>query len=132
MIKPEQIPEAVVYEVFKGCEWDTEREAAEAIAAALNAWPGMEFAEGVFCGKPYNDLILPLMENPDDKPEMVPEEAAHALALCLDYVATKQEWREAIAAALNAWPGMKACEEDDLGPACLILPLPPQEKRDDE
>ena len=40
MMKAEQIPEAVVYEVFKRCEWDTEREAAEAIAAAINAWPG--------------------------------------------------------------------------------------------
>lgn len=39
MLKAEQIPEAVVYEVFKRCEWDTELEAAEAIAAALNAWP---------------------------------------------------------------------------------------------
>lgn len=65
MIKPEQIPEAVVYEVFKRCEWDTEREAAEAIAAALNVWPGR------FNGNAWPDLaptiVLPLShENNDD------------------------------------------------------------------
>ena len=62
MIKPEQIPEAVVYEVFKGCEWDTEREAAEAIAAALNAWPGA----GVE-GYTTPALILPLRQGVGDE-----------------------------------------------------------------
>lgn len=66
MIKPEQIPEAVVYEVFKRCEWDSLGEAAEAIAAALNAWPGKDI---VGYGPPFYgiDLILPLppQENSD-------------------------------------------------------------------
>lgn len=43
------------------------RIARAALLAMIEAWPGMEFAEGVYCGKPYNDLILPLTENPDDK-----------------------------------------------------------------
>ena len=40
---------------------------------------------------------------------------------------TPEDWyaeaRAAFLAMVAAWPGMKACEEDDLGPACLILPL---------
>lgn len=61
------------------------------------------------------------------KPEQIPDEV---------FVTFQQAWanpstlstKECLAAALNAWPGMKACEEDDLGPACLILPLTTQEK----
>ena len=57
MIDPAQIPDEVAYEVFKRFEMDTEREAAEAIAAALAAWPGMthmepDLANGI--------IILPL------------------------------------------------------------------------
>lgn len=36
-----------------------------------------------------------------------------------------EQIRAAFVAMVEAWEGMKACEEDDLGPACLILPLPP-------
>lgn len=37
-----------------------------AFLAIVEAWPGMEFAEGVYCGQPYNDLILPLTEEASD------------------------------------------------------------------
>ena len=63
MLKSKQLPEAVVYEVFKRCEWDTEREAAEAIAAAINAWPGMDYQPGAMVTKTWRDpgkIILPL------------------------------------------------------------------------
>lgn len=62
-------------------------------------------------------------------PEQVPELAMHAAEAAWSNEAT---WPQIIAAALNAWPGMKACEEDDLGPACLILPLPPPPKGEQE
>lgn len=61
------------------------------------------------------------------KPEMVPESAWQQASGLWFNGAT---WPQIIAASLNAWPGMKACEEDDLGPACLILPLP-QERGDE-
>lgn len=62
------------------------------------------------------------------KPDMIPDEAIMKAALERWGVNQPTKWekdtcRIIIAAALNAWPGMKACEEDDLGPACLILPL---------
>ena len=56
MIKPEQIP----YEVklrLRNILSDGETDEAVAIAAALNAWPGMEI-EMVFVEEDY--LILPL------------------------------------------------------------------------
>ena len=68
------------------------------------------------------------------KPEQIPDEVVNAASKAYElyiYDSVSDEgMRLAIAAALNAWPGMKACEEDDLGPACLILPLP-QEKNDE-
>ena len=66
-------------------------------------------------------------------PEQVPDEvvAAAREAWLRSDVSAKEDWRASIAAALNAWPGMKACEEDDLGPACLILPLTTQEGGDE-
>ena len=64
MLKPEQVPEAVAYEVYRRFEMDTEREAAEAIAAALNAWPGMNEAEVETPdgSKWLQSIILPLTE----------------------------------------------------------------------
>ena len=61
------------------------------------------------------------------KPEQVPDVVWSAFC---EAVYKYGYGPHALAAALNAWPGMKACEEDDLGPACLILPL--METRDDE
>ena len=61
------------------------------------------------------------------KPEQVPDEVMHALSLRLDYVATKQEWRAAIAAAINAWPGMYTrADEPDATDTAIILPMPPE------
>lgn len=61
------------------------------------------------------------------KPDQIPDAVADSIR---EFFHTRGDAQRAIAAALNAWPGMKACEEDDLGPACLILPL--METRDDE
>lgn len=65
-IKPENVPEPVWHTAMStyhktikkrpGSAWQ------EAIAAALSAWPDM--AHRVM---PYAAIILPLMENPDDK-----------------------------------------------------------------
>lgn len=48
------------------------------------------------------------------KPEQVPLDVVLALAHRLDLVGTAWEWREHIAAAINAWPGMDA----DAWPTC--------------
>lgn len=64
-------------------------------------------------------------------PEVVPHAAMNALLLALRQ---RRGGKEAIAAAMNAWPGMHHYEpnaEPYYGKH-LILPLPPQEKRDDE
>lgn len=69
MLKSEQIPVAVAYEVFKRFEMDTEREAAEAIAAALNAWPGSyslaENDSAVIRDGSFAVVILPLPQEPE-------------------------------------------------------------------
>ena len=59
MIKPEHIPDEVVKAALEAWKKDTEtfHPNAGTIAAALNAWPGMEI-EMVFVDEDY--LILPL------------------------------------------------------------------------
>ena len=61
-ITAEQIPPEVAYEVFKRFEMDTEREAAEAIAAALAAWPGMQMrpSKSFYAMTVHAHLVLPL------------------------------------------------------------------------
>ena len=59
MIKPEQIPDRVVNEARKA--WLTSDDGAvndwrKAIAAAINAWPGMEFE----CNATEEWAVLPL------------------------------------------------------------------------
>lgn len=67
MLRPEQVPEAVVYEVFRRFEMGTKREAAKAIAAAISAWPGMStrLADTVNVEPRVRQLILPLQEPSD-------------------------------------------------------------------
>jgi hypothetical protein len=71
------------------------------------------------------------------KPEQVPDEVAWKLHDKLWSVGgySVDDIRAAIAAALNAWPGMSQLEENDSASiremAALILPLP-QEARDDQ
>ena len=73
------------------------------------------------------------------KPEQIPHSAMNALLLALRQ---RRGGKEAIAAALSAWPGMKLenlCGWVMDGPdlpyveeaASLILPLPTQENGDD-
>lgn len=65
MLRPEQVPEAVAYEVYRRFEMDTEREAAEAIAAAINAWPGV--VKNYSWDASHGRIILPLpQENTND------------------------------------------------------------------
>jgi len=64
------------------------------------------------------------------KPEQVPLEVWIALR---DHVRERPygyDYTEAIAAALNAWPGMTHMEPD-LANGIIILPLLPQEASDD-
>lgn len=62
------------------------------------------------------------------KPEMVPDEAVDAL---LDSSNVAKPWHHAIAAALNAWPGMTIAKWQAYGmPDRLVLPL--MEKQDDK
>lgn len=69
MIKPEQVPDAV---------WSAFHEAVlrygykpQAIAAALNAWPGMttEFRRDSYMGWDGNLIILPLTQENSDDPD---------------------------------------------------------------
>lgn len=57
-------------------------------------------------------------------PEQVPDAVVDAL---LDSSNVAKPWHHAIAAALNAWPGMSQLEENDSASiremAALILPL---------
>ena len=61
MIKPEQIPTEVLAVFRKACDsgdpWSEPWNIADTIAAAINAWPGMEI-EMVLMDEDY--LILPL------------------------------------------------------------------------
>jgi hypothetical protein len=81
MIKPEQVPDAVVF-AMQDCMKDPEASPWDWIAAALNAWPGMSHAhneEGeikdwaTWYALPWhraetsNGIILPLTENSNDK-----------------------------------------------------------------
>ena len=62
------------------------------------------------------------------KPEQVPPEAMNAL---LQALRQRRGGREAIAAALNAWPGMHILTYSHLGESDVVrLPLT-QEKTDD-
>ena len=65
------------------------------------------------------------------RPEQVPDAVVDAL---LDSSNVAKPWKHAIAAALNAWPGMSQLAENDSASiremAALILPLP-QEASDD-
>ena len=65
------------------------------------------------------------------RPEQVPDAVVDAL---LDSSNVAKPWKHAIAAALEAWPGMSQLAENDSASiremAALILPLP-QEASDD-
>lgn len=68
------------------------------------------------------------------KPDMIPDEVVNAAreAWLQSDVNAKEDWRAAIAAALNAWPGMHHYEpnaEPYYGKH-LILPLPQEENPD--
>lgn len=52
------------------------------------------------------------------KPEHVPDEATNALLMALRL---RKGGKEAIAAAINAWPGMEC--RPTFGPSRVILPL---------
>lgn len=61
MLKPKQVPrEAFLAMRDYAVERPYEFNFTEAIAAAINAWPGMEFQAGVYVGRPYDNIILPL------------------------------------------------------------------------
>lgn len=72
MIKFEQVPDEVVHKLHDklwGSSQFSVEEGRAAIAAALNAWPGMhthEWQRPWLGGMSGTDLILPLTENPDD------------------------------------------------------------------
>lgn len=55
------------------------------------------------------------------KPEQVPIEAMNAFNAALLH---GESYDEAIAAAINAWPGKKPCWHDGEIPTAFILPLP--------
>lgn len=79
MIKPEQIPDEVVeaaaraawklkdqrlWEILKATQPNWRDEAREALAAAINAWPGFEYrADVAFPAFGYgpNGIVLPLL-----------------------------------------------------------------------
>lgn len=69
------------------------------------------------------------------KPGNVPEAVWHTAMSTYHKTIKKRPgsaWQEAIAAALNAWPGMRMMVDIDTGDdAAIKLPLP-QETRDDE
>ena len=54
------------------------------------------------------------------KPEQIPDEVVEAL---LDTSNVAQPWKHAIAAAINAWPGMFTYKYHDDTTTALILPL---------
>ena len=63
------------------------------------------------------------------KPEQIPDGVYYAAH---DAVSRGASIREVIAAALNAWPGMRMMVDIDTGDdAAIKLPLPPQEASDD-
>lgn len=70
------------------------------------------------------------------KPEHVPDVVVAAArdAWLMSDVNAKEDWRSAIAAAINAWPGSYSLAENDSAVirdvAAIILPLP-QEKNDE-
>ena len=72
MIRPEQVPKEVADALWQAICDKPGIEPKKAIAAALNAWPGMEqdqlfhgFTDGTHYFQPR--LILPLTEKTDDK-----------------------------------------------------------------
>ena len=77
MIKPEQVPNEVVWKLHDKL-WKhggpSVDEARKAIAAALSAWPGMKTettfwsnADGAGCGRHVLSLPLPSQEDSDGK-----------------------------------------------------------------
>lgn len=67
MIKPEQIPDAVV-KAYEAGRWDQDLSVAASIAAALSAWPGLEIERDTPWNKPRTlRLPLPQQENSDGK-----------------------------------------------------------------
>lgn len=61
MLKPEQIPPDAMYAAWKAM--NAGMTLNEAIAAAINAWPGMEYDPGALVADAYRDpgkIILPL------------------------------------------------------------------------
>jgi hypothetical protein len=69
MIKPEDIPPEVVIaarEAWLLSDLGAAEDWRAGIAAALNAWPGMQVEGGLILDKTFHDIILPL---PQEKRE---------------------------------------------------------------
>ena len=68
MIRPEQVPKEVADALWQAICDKPGIEPKKAIAAALNAWPGMHLGAPWVIGVPNaTSIILPLTEKPDDK-----------------------------------------------------------------
>jgi len=65
MLKAEQIPAEVRAVFEKACDSGEPWNIADTIAAAINAWPGMDYQPGAMVTKTWRDpgkIILPLPE----------------------------------------------------------------------
>ena len=74
MINPEQIPDEVVKEALwaynyasRDCYTTEEQDIAIAIAAALNAWPGMRLGKYRDVAGDNDRIILPLTQQDSDE-----------------------------------------------------------------
>ena len=67
MLKPEQIPPDAMYAAWKAM--NAGMTLNDAIAAALNAWPGMFGTELEDYTGVYRKIILPLPQEPSDERE---------------------------------------------------------------
>lgn len=66
MIKPEQIPDEVFEAFQKAWAVTSTLSTKECLAAALNAWPGMDTGPNIY-GRQDAIIHLPLTENTNDK-----------------------------------------------------------------
>lgn len=60
MLKPDQVPDEVV-KAYEDGRWNHDMSVAESIAAAINAWPGVQHRVLI-----EQAIILPLTEKTDD------------------------------------------------------------------
>lgn len=64
MLKPEQVPPDAMYAAWKAI--NAGMTLNDAIAAAINAWPGMRLGKYRDVAGPADRIILPLTEPRDD------------------------------------------------------------------